>query len=78
MGTDITSNETKLFLGLGVLVVIWLVAAYIFRDSLGLVVFLILGVATLMQLIRVAMLGGKRKTLKELWSAFKDAFWGVG
>jgi len=78
MGTGFINGETRLAFGLGALVVVWLATAYIFRDSLGLVVFLVLGLATLIQLLRVVVIGGKRKTLKDLWSAFKDAFWGIG
>ena len=76
MGTNIASNK-YLGLGLAALAVVWLAAAYIFRDSLGLVVFLILGIATLVQMVRVAVLSGNGKTLKGLWSALKDAFWGM-
>lgn len=76
MGTGIASDK-YLALGLAALTVVWLAAAYIFRDSLGLVVFLVLGIATLVQLFRVAVLQGNGKVLKGLWSAFKDAFWGL-
>lgn len=76
MGTNIASNK-YLGLGLAALAVVWLAAAYIFRDSLGLVVFLVLGVATLVQLTRVAVFGSNGKVLKGLWSALKDAFWGM-
>ncbi len=78
MGTGTINDETRMALGLGALVVVWLAAAYIFRDSLGLIIFLVLGLITLIQLLRVVVLGGRRKTLKDLWSAFKDAFWGIG
>lgn len=77
MGKETANNETSLTLGLGMLSVVWLAAAYVFRDSLGLAIFLVLGVATLIQLVRVAVVGGKRKKLRELWSALKDAFWGI-
>jgi hypothetical protein len=78
MGTGTINDETMLALGLAALVVLWLNDAYIFRDSLGIIVFLVLGIETLVQLFRVVVLGGKRKTLKRLWSAFWDAFWGIG
>jgi len=65
-------------LGLAALAVVWLNDAFIFRESLGIIVFLVLGIETLVQLFRVVLLGGKRKTLKRLWSAFLDAFWGIG
>ena len=51
---------------------------YIFRDGIGLVVFLLVGLAALVQLVRVVAGSGSSKTLKDLWSAFKDAFWGIG
>jgi hypothetical protein len=51
---------------------------YIFRDGIGLVVFLLVGLAALVQLVRVIAGFGSSKSLKDLWSAFKDAFWGIG
>ena len=51
---------------------------FLFRDGIGMVVFLALGFAIFVQLIRVALGSGKGKTLKQLWGAFKDAFWGIG
>ena len=71
-------SDAKVVFFLCALLVAWLLAAYVFRDGLGLVVFLVLGLATFLQLVRVAIAGGKRKTLKDLWGAFKDAFWGIG
>ena len=76
MGTGIASNK-NLSLGLAALTIVWITAAYLFRDSLGLVVFLVLGVVTFAQLVRVAVFGGNGKVLKGLWSALKDAFWGM-
>ena len=51
---------------------------FLFRDGIGIVVFLALGLAAFVQLIRVALGSGNGKTLKQLWGAFKDAFWGLG
>ena len=51
---------------------------YVFRDGVGLVVFLVLGIATLVQLVRVATGNASSGTLAKLWAAFKDAFWGIG
>ena len=53
-------------------------AAFLLRDVLGLLVFLGLVIALLVQLIRFAFLRGRRETLKKLWDAVKDAFWGIG
>lgn len=78
MGTGTINDETRLALSLAALAVVWLNDAFIFRESLDIIVFLVLGIATLVQLFRVVVLGGKRKKLKKLWSAFKVAFWGIG
>lgn len=72
------NRERKQALALAALAIFWLGAAYAFRDGLGFVVFLALGVAAFVQLIRVALRGGANKTLRQLWSVFKDAFWGIG
>ncbi|KAF1706967.1 hypothetical protein [Pseudoxanthomonas sacheonensis] len=60
------------------LVVVFAIAAFIFRDGLGLLIFAALGFAALVQLFRVAFLRGRTETLKKIWIAFKDAFWGIG
>jgi hypothetical protein len=65
-------------LALAALVVAFAAAAFIFRDGLGLLIFAALGLAALVQLFRVAFMRGRKETLKELWKAFKDAFWGIG
>ncbi|WP_434212652.1 hypothetical protein [[Pseudomonas] boreopolis] len=78
MKTSIINDKAKLAFGLGALLIALLVAAYIFRDSFGLFFFLIVGFATLIQFLRVVVRGGGHKTLKDLWSAFRDAFWGIG
>jgi hypothetical protein len=57
---------------------IFAVAAFVFRDGLGLLVFFGLVLALLVQLVRVALSRGRGETLKKLWSAVKDAFWGIG
>ncbi|KRD79831.1 hypothetical protein ASE43_02730 [Lysobacter sp. Root983] len=72
------NGERKQALALLVLAIFWFGVACAFRDGLGLVVFLALGLATIVQLIRVALRGGDNKTLRQLGSAFKDAFWGIG
>jgi hypothetical protein len=54
------------------------VAAFLFRDALGLLVFVGLIVALLVQLIRFAFFRGRSETLKKLWDGVKDAFWGIG
>ncbi|HCH0556337.1 TPA: hypothetical protein NKO30_006467 [Pseudomonas aeruginosa] len=45
---------------------------------MGLPVFAALVVALLVQCIRLAFSRGRSKTLKQLWDAVKDAFWGIG
>lgn len=49
-----------------------------FRDGIGIVVLLGGGLATVVQLVRIALGRGRRRTLKQFWSFFKDAFWGSG
>lgn len=53
-------------------------AAFLFREALGLLVFAGLVVALLVQFIRLAFSRGRSETLKKLWDAAKDAFWGIG
>ncbi|HBM63101.1 MAG TPA: hypothetical protein DD418_04330 [Pseudomonas sp.] len=60
------------------LLAVFAVAAFVFRDGLGLLVFVGLILALLMQFIRVAFLRGRSETLKKLRVAVKDAFWGIG
>ena len=72
------TTKTREFLTLVFLIVASVGSLLLFRDSIGIFVFLALGVATFFQLIRVAIGSGKSKTLKQLWGAFKDAFWGLG
>lgn len=45
---------------------------------MGLLVFAALVVAPLVQCVRLAPARGRSKTLKKLWDAVKDAFWGIG
>lgn len=52
-------------------------AAFLFGDALGLLVFAALLVALLVQCIRLAFSRGRSETLKKLWDAVKDAFWGI-
>lgn len=53
-------------------------ALLVFRDDIGLLVFVVLGAIVLVQLVRFALGSGSSRTLKRLWDAFKDAFWGIG
>ena len=53
-------------------------ALLVFRDGIGLLVFVLLGAIVLVQLARFALDSGSSRTLKRLWDAFKDAFWGIG
>ena len=75
MGTTAKNRE---FLVLAGLIAGAAAALLLFRDGIGIVVFLALVVATLIQLVRVALGSGKSKTLGQLWAALKDAFWGIG
>ncbi len=72
------TTKTREIVVLVCLVVAAAGSLFLFRDGIGIVVFLALGLATFVQLIRVALGSGKDKTLKQLWGAFKDAFWGIG
>jgi Integral membrane protein (DUF2244). len=62
---------------LGFLVVL-AAAAFVFRGGLGLLVFIGLVLALLVQLLRVVFLRGRKETLKKLWDEVKDAFWSIG
>ncbi|HBN54446.1 MAG TPA: hypothetical protein DD456_10630 [Stenotrophomonas sp.] len=75
-----TSSQSILKTDLAVLglLAVFAVAAFAFKDGLGLLVFFGLILALLVQLIRVAFLRGRSETLKKLWDAVKDAFWGIG
>ncbi|WP_332937426.1 hypothetical protein [Lysobacter sp. CCNWLW3] len=72
------SGQAKQLAVLLSLFVAFLIGSVIFRDSIGLVVFLLIGVAVLVQTVRVALRVGSGKSLRTLWAAFKDAFWGIG
>jgi hypothetical protein len=54
------------------------IATFVFRDSLGLWVFIVVGLAALVQLFRVVFLRGDSGILRKLWDALKDGFWGIG
>ena len=54
-----------------------LVLAAVFRESLGLVVFLALAAALLVQLLRVAVGKARPASAKQLARALRDAFWGI-
>jgi hypothetical protein len=75
-----TSSPSTLKIDLTVLglLAVFAIAAFVFRDGLGLLVFTGLVLALLVQLLRVAFLRGRNETLKKLWGAVKDAFWGIG
>ena len=68
---------TQIAILLGLLAAFGL-GVYIFQDGIGLIVFLLVGCAAAIQLVRVVVRSGSLKALKDLWSAFKDAFWGIG
>ena len=74
-----TSSPSMLRTDLAVLVLLamFAVAAFVFRDGLGLLVFFALVLALLVQLLRVAFLRERQETTKKLWNAVKDAFWGI-
>ncbi|MGY0653031.1 hypothetical protein ACW7GZ_14470 [Luteimonas sp. A537] len=72
------TERAKSLVGLGILLAAFVGGAVVFRDSLGLVIFLLLGLAVLAQIIRVALSNGDGRTLGTLWRALKDAFWGIG
>ena len=78
MKKDTSTSMLGMDLTLAALVVVFAVAAFIFRDGLGLLVFAVLGLAALVQLFRVIFMHGRREALKNLWAAFRDAFWGIG
>ena len=78
MKHDTSTSLLKTDLTLFALVVAFALAAFIFRDGLGLLIFAALGLAALVQLFRVAFMHGRSETLKKIWAAFKDAFWGIG
>jgi hypothetical protein len=70
--------RTRAFLILVCLIGAATMPLFLSRDGVGIFVFLAFGAAALAQLGRVAFGSGNRTTLKQLWSAFKDAFWGIG
>ena len=78
MKSDPPPNLLRTDLAVAAILVGFVVAAFVFRERLGLWVFAALALATVIQLIRVIVLRGKGETLKKLWSALKDAFWGIG
>ena len=54
------------------------IATFVFRDSLGFWIFVVVGLATFVQLFRVLFLRGDSGILKKFWDALKDGFWGIG
>lgn len=78
MGHRSSPSTLRTDLALLGLLVALAAAAFLFKDALGLLVFLGLVVALLVQLIRFALLRGRKETLQKLWDAVKDAFWGIG
>jgi hypothetical protein len=78
MGQTSSPSILKTDLAVLGLLAVFAVAAFVFRDGLGLLVFVGLVLALLVQLFRVAFLRGRSETLKKLWDAVKDAFWGIG
>ena len=78
MGQTSSPSILKTDLAVLGLLAVFAVAAFVFRDGLGLLVFVGLVLALLVQLFRVAFLRGRSEMLKKLWDAVKDAFWGIG
>jgi len=78
MKSESSPKLLKLDLTVAAILIGFVIAAFVFRENLGLWVFAVLALAAVIQLIRVMLLRGKRETLKTLWSALKDAFWGIG
>ena len=78
MGKALSSSSRKAGLAVLGFLVIFMVAALVFRDDLGLVAFVGLVLALLVQIFRVASFHARSETLKKLWGAIKDAFWGIG
>jgi len=78
MGQTSSPSTLKTDLAVLGLLTAFVVAAFVFRDGLGILVFAALVLALLTQLLRVAVWRGRTETLKKLWGAVKDAFWGIG
>ncbi len=72
------ATKTRELVVLGGLIGAWAGSLLLFGDGIGIVVFLAFGLSVFVQLVRVTLGSGKSKTLKQLWDAFKDAFWGIG
>lgn len=77
MTTNPNSEIRKSDLGVLVILVIFSIAGFVFKDALGLIGFIVLLLATLLQLARVLFFRGSRKTLKQLWAAIRDVVWGL-
>jgi hypothetical protein len=78
MGQTSSPSILKSDLAVLGLLAVFATAAFVFRDGLGPLVFVGLVLALLVQIFRVAFLRGRIETLKILWDAVKDAFWGIG
>jgi hypothetical protein len=78
MGQTSSPSILKTDLAVLGLLAVFAIAAFVFRDGLGPLVFVGLVLALLVQIFRVAFLRGRIETLKILWDAVKDAFWGIG
>jgi hypothetical protein len=78
MGQTSSPSILKTDLAVLGLLAVFALAAFVFRDGLGPLVFVGLVLALLVQIFRVAFLRGRIETLKILWDAVKDAFWGIG
>ena len=78
MENDSPPSLLKTDLTVAAILIGFMIATFVFREILGLWVFAALGLVTVIQLIRVIHQRGKSKTLKTLWAALKDAFWGIG
>jgi hypothetical protein len=78
MGQTSSPSILKTDLAVLGLLAVFAIAAFVFRDGLGPLVFVGLVLALLVQIFRVAFLRGRIEILKILWDAVKDAFWGIG
>ena len=72
-----TADTKQILILIGTLAA-FVLAFLLFRDGLGIFIFLVAGIVFLVQLIRVGIGMSSSKTLKTLWDFLKDAFWGMG
>jgi hypothetical protein len=68
-------GEAKYIAGLMALGLAFAVGAYFFGEDLYLILIIVLLLAVLIELLRIAFLGRDRKKLHKLWTELKNAFW---